>query len=664
MSDTSNITIHIHGNVAMQNGGTVPAPAVFGLEDVLGAIAQQKPDIIFNTERTYKSGKKAPDGIEIRFGTARPSEATRAVLKEHGYQFSERQKMWYAKDEPKARKLAELWLAQAVEVDTTQYIKNHFWARVKNMTEYDKLFNRTEFLVGSEAAPSFYNTKSALQAQHHVASLIAQRQLSFKKFFNTILEDEEPNNNTSEPNEPNKHIEPNTVTNNNTAPQNNSDQSEEIAQKLEDIANRMQKSIDEKINSATSRQRPTAKRLRVAAGMRQDGYRLQEVQDVLFALAKAHRDGIIKENKYLLHIRNKSQVELLNRYSLALKEQWSNELKQRIFDQNKNDFARLGIKGVFEWSLAEAQKSNLVQWFKGYQGAQQNQREQEILLNQLEQQAWSEKIKGFFPTPKDLIQEMIQWAELEEDHSILEPSAGKGDILDAIAAKFPKQKEHLKACEINHTLRKILTLKGYEVLNNNFLELDPKEYSFDRILMNPPFENGQDIDHVLHAYQLLKPNGRLVAIMSEGVFFRQFKKDKAFRDFLHQKNATISDTIKEAFKNAFNSTGVAVRMLSIDAPTSTQQPNKPIKSTHQSNAPANSTTTKTTPMSDEEELLALEAEAELELLKLRVALEKQKRGLKGLEGLDINHQKLALLRQKAQHLEGGHNDDFSLLDFK
>jgi hypothetical protein len=60
--------------------------------------------------------------------------------------------------------------------------------------------------------------------------------------------------------------------------------------------------------------------------------------------------------------------------------------------------------------------------------------------------------------------------------------------------------------------------------------------------MNPPFEKGQDIEHVRHAYDQLKPGGRVVAIMSEGPFFRSDKKATEFRDWLesrrrHQREA-------------------------------------------------------------------------------------------------------------------------------
>jgi len=51
----------------------------------------------------------------------------------------------------------------------------------------------------------------------------------------------------------------------------------------------------------------------------------------------------------------------------------------------------------------------------------------------------------------------------------------------------------------------------------------------DRVLMNPPFEKGQDIDHVRKAFDALKPGGRLVAVMSPGPFFRSDRKAAEFR---------------------------------------------------------------------------------------------------------------------------------------
>jgi 16S rRNA G1207 methylase RsmC len=39
---------------------------------------------------------------------------------------------------------------------------------------------------------------------------------------------------------------------------------------------------------------------------------------------------------------------------------------------------------------------------------------------------------------------------------------------------------------------------------------------FDRVLMNPPFQNADDIKHIQHAISFLNPGGVLVAICANG----------------------------------------------------------------------------------------------------------------------------------------------------
>lgn len=118
-------------------------------------------------------------------------------------------------------------------------------------------------------------------------------------------------------------------------------------------------------------------------------------------------------------------------------------------------------------------------------------------------------VPGFFPTPRALVRRMIQEAAIEPGMTILEPSAGKGDIVaQAIAAGAS-----VECVEQNFTLAEHLRRKGYSVRCSDFLALsaDP---SFDRVLMNPPFERGIDAEHIRHAFRFLKPGGRLVAIAS------------------------------------------------------------------------------------------------------------------------------------------------------
>ena len=60
------------------------------------------------------------------------------------------------------------------------------------------------------------------------------------------------------------------------------------------------------------------------------------------------------------------------------------------------------------------------------------------------------------------------------------------------------------------------TLGGIRVHPGDFLEQNGNLGQFDRIVMNPPFENGADIKHIQHAMKMLKPGGRLVAICANG----------------------------------------------------------------------------------------------------------------------------------------------------
>ena len=83
--------------------------------------------------------------------------------------------------------------------------------------------------------------------------------------------------------------------------------------------------------------------------------------------------------------------------------------------------------------------------------------------------------------------------------------------------------------------------------------------------MNPPFENLQDVDHVMKAYNNLKDGGRIVAIMSESPFFRSDKKSTDFLEWLD--TVGWSEKLPEgSFKDALKTTGVNTRIVVIDKP--------------------------------------------------------------------------------------------------
>jgi hypothetical protein len=172
-------------------------------------------------------------------------------------------------------------------------------------------------------------------------------------------------------------------------------------------------------------------------------------------------------------------------------------------------------------------------------------------------------IPGFFPTPRPVIEDMLDRADIQPGHSVLEPSAGKGDILDAIRERHPDA--HTHAVEPVSSLRDILQKKGHALVGHDVMEHGGE---YDRVVMNPPFENGQDREHVQRAFDLLKPGGKLVAVMSEGPFQRSGKKDQEFRDWLDSVGGESEPMPEGSFagNDAFRKTGVRTRMVTIGKP--------------------------------------------------------------------------------------------------
>ena len=159
------------------------------------------------------------------------------------------------------------------------------------------------------------------------------------------------------------------------------------------------------------------------------------------------------------------------------------------------------------------------------------------------------KIPGFFPTPPAVIERMLDCALIEPDMDVLEPSAGTGSIVDEIV----KITKNVDVLEVNYTLSEILKMKKHNIIGDDFINtnIDKK---YDRVIMNPPFERLQDIDHVKRGYDCLKPGGVLVAIMSPGAFFREDKKCVEFREWF----GSIKSDHQELPAGSFKESGTMV----------------------------------------------------------------------------------------------------------
>lgn len=175
------------------------------------------------------------------------------------------------------------------------------------------------------------------------------------------------------------------------------------------------------------------------------------------------------------------------------------------------------------------------------------------------------KVKtGYFPTPPTLVTRMIELAELDFKHMILEPSAGHGHIADEICSSTGLHPHEIMICEVLPENISILRKKEYIVEELEFfalaVELKSNMMDFDRILMNPPFEAQSDVSHVTTAFSLLANGGVLVAIMSSGVLFRENKKTVTFREDILDRYAVLIENNPEG---SFKSSGSMVNTVMI-----------------------------------------------------------------------------------------------------
>ena len=309
-----------------------------------------------------------------------------------------------------------------------------------------------------------------------------------------------------------------------------------IAAKLRTIAEGMTKDIADKFRDRLAN---TPKRQREAASARIDGYQLQRAQAGLLKLAELHDTGAVPTA--LVHVTSKK---------IAL------ELARAEIDRSQGGYYDAGHE-----TGRPADKGDAAQQFWALIAeTAAADREAEKNRRMIEDLRFT-KIPGFFPTPEVIVDQMVIEACLPEGPClILEPEAGSGAICDGVRRAAPHAV--VEAFEVNGRLRHVLELKGINLIGSDFTQAVP-EPRYDRVLMNPPFENSQDIEHVRHAFKFLKPGGRLIAIMSPGPFFRQDRRATEFREWLRLLGGAHEKLPDGAFKES--GTGVGTVLVTIDA---------------------------------------------------------------------------------------------------
>ena len=179
----------------------------------------------------------------------------------------------------------------------------------------------------------------------------------------------------------------------------------------------------------------------------------------------------------------------------------------------------------------------------------------------------------FYPTPHALITKMLDKIDFKYISSILENSAGKGDLADAIIEKLKnahssyynrEAKWDLDCIEIDENLRHILKGKGYRVIHDDYLTYNTYKH-YDAIISNPPFSIGDKF--LLKMIEMQESQGGVIVSLLGAETLRNPYSNtrKELLDKLEHYNAEI-EYIQNAFIDAERSTNVEVALIYISIP--------------------------------------------------------------------------------------------------
>lgn len=208
--------------------------------------------------------------------------------------------------------------------------------------------------------------------------------------------------------------------------------------------------------------------------------------------------------------------------------------------------------------------------------------------------------KTFYPTPRQVAEKLLKDVEFRNVRYILEPSAGKGDLLrETVAYKhtnlrrkyglpfdYPESKYdwkeawsgiHADCIEIDPALRQMLEENGMRVIHDDFLTFET-QMRYDLCVMNPPFDQGAD--HLLKALDLMKRGGQIACILNAETIRNPYSyKREELLKLLNQYGAHIR-YLEKAFSDAERQTDVDVALVTVSIPAATQRDSTIIDEMH------------------------------------------------------------------------------------
>lgn len=165
----------------------------------------------------------------------------------------------------------------------------------------------------------------------------------------------------------------------------------------------------------------------------------------------------------------------------------------------------------------------------------------------------------FYPTPDDVINLMLNGEDIN-GKVILEPSAGKGNIVDYLLQAGAAQ---VIAAEQNPDLKKILQTKC-KVIADDFLTLTSEQIShIDFIVMNPPFS--ADEKHINHAFNIAPAGCRIIALCNYSTIKNQYSAARQELGRIVENYGQAKD-LGQCFTQAERTTAVNVGLIKLTKP--------------------------------------------------------------------------------------------------
>ena len=205
----------------------------------------------------------------------------------------------------------------------------------------------------------------------------------------------------------------------------------------------------------------------------------------------------------------------------------------------------------------------------------------------------------FYPTPPSSAEKMLAGLDFTYIQSVLEPSAGKGDLIQALMRDYLVKRWRcadrtldIDACEIDPYLRQILKYnfsdeRRHEVKNENEKDIIGKAdlhivhddflsyHTYKRyqlILMNPPFADGDK--HLLKAIEMQRGGGMVICLLNAETIRNPYTATRQLlKRQLDELGATV-EFVESAFSRGTErraSVDVAIIKVNVPIPAETEE---------------------------------------------------------------------------------------------